>query len=59
MSLAQYARLRALGLGPAEIQPSGPGGKTMITPQAEDEWRERHTVQPAPKQHPSNTTSAD
>jgi len=43
ISRSTFEVWRRQGLGPAELQPI-PGGRIIITEQAEDEWRRRHTT---------------
>jgi hypothetical protein len=32
------------GLAPAVTQPAGPGGRVIITPESEAQWKARHTA---------------
>jgi hypothetical protein len=48
-SRATWNRAQDAGTGPAIIQPSGPGGRVIVTPESEAEWIRRHTRRPETK----------
>jgi hypothetical protein len=41
---ATFFKWRQQGLGPAIMQPAGPRGRVVITPEAEAAWKVRHTA---------------
>jgi hypothetical protein len=41
---ATFYNWKKLGLAPAVVQPAGPGGWQIITPEAEAAWKARHTA---------------
>jgi hypothetical protein len=44
ISRRTYDNWQRKGLGPAVVQPGGPGGRAIITPQSEEAWARRHTA---------------
>jgi hypothetical protein len=44
ISRRTFDNWRKRGLAPGVVQPGGPGGRAIITPQSEEAWARRHTT---------------
>jgi hypothetical protein len=44
VSPATFYRWKLLGIAPAVLQPAGPGGWQLITPESEEVWKARRSA---------------